>query len=77
MFLMLVGSSVHMLFPLVSLTLCLPALLIFLVGVAQQVLDAFSGAIKWSNYMETNGLYSLSPDEDVIVIVVLYELFVL
>ena len=37
-------------------------------GITQQVFDTLSTALKCIHYMESNGLYSLSPNEDVTVL---------
>ena len=42
--------------------------LILSTGVTQQVFDSLSSALKCTHYMEANNLYSLSPNEDVIVL---------
>ena len=42
--------------------------LILSTGITQQVFDSLSSALKCINYMEANNLYSLSPNEGVIVL---------
>ena len=46
-------------------------------GITQQVFDALSTAIKCSHYMESFNLYSLSPNEDIIVINLRSKLLIL
>ena len=42
--------------------------LILSTGITQQVFDSLSSALKCIHYMESNSLYSLSPNEDVTVL---------
>ena len=42
--------------------------LILSAGITQQVFDSLSSALKCIHYMEVNKLYSLSPNEDIIII---------
>ena len=42
--------------------------LILSTGITQQVFDTLSTALKCIHYMETNKLYSLSPNEDVTIL---------
>ena len=37
-------------------------------GITQQVFDSVSSAIKCIHYVESNNLYSLSPDEDITIL---------
>ena len=39
--------------------------LILSTGITQQVCDSLSSALKCIHYMESNKLYSLSPNEDI------------
>ena len=41
--------------------------LILSTGITQQVFDTLSTALKCIHYMETNKLYSLSPNEDITI----------
>ena len=51
--------------------------LILSTGVTQPVFDTLSAALKCINFMETNKLYYLSPNEDVTVINLRSKLWVL
>ena len=42
--------------------------LILSTGITQQVFDTLSAALKCIHYMESNKLYSLSPNEDITII---------
>ena len=42
--------------------------LILSTGITQQVFDSLSSALKCIHYMESNKLYSLSPNEDITII---------
>ena len=46
-------------------------------GVTQSVFDQTSTAIKCIHYMESNNLYSLSPNEDITIINLRYKLLIL
>ena len=51
--------------------------LILSTGITQQVFDSVSSALKCTNYMEANSLYSLSPNEDVTVLNLRSKLLIL
>ena len=51
--------------------------LILSTGITQQVFDTLSSALKCIHYMEANNLYSLSPNEDVIIINLRSKLLIL
>ena len=42
--------------------------LVLSTGITQLVFDKLSTAVKCTHYMETNKLYSLSPNEDITII---------
>ena len=51
--------------------------LILSTGVTQQVFDSLSSALKCIHYMESNKLYSLSPNEDVTILNLRSKLLIL
>ena len=51
--------------------------LILSTGVTQQVFDSLSSAIKCIHYMESNNLYSLSPNEDITILNLRSKLLIL
>ena len=51
--------------------------LILSTGIIQQVFGTLSTALKCIHYMETNKLYSLSPNEDITIINLKSELLIL
>ena len=51
--------------------------LILSTGITQQVFDTLSTALKCIHYMETNKLYSLSPNEDVTILNLRSKLLIL
>ena len=51
--------------------------LILSTGITQQVFDTFSNALKCIHYMESNKLYSRSPNEDIITISLRSKLLIL
>ena len=51
--------------------------LILSTGITQQVFDTLSTALKCINYMESNKLYSLSPNEDITIINLRSKLLIL
>ena len=46
-------------------------------GIIQQVFDTLSTALKCIHFMESNELYSLSPNEDVTILNLRYKLLIL
>ena len=51
--------------------------LILSTGITQQVFDSLSSALKCIHYMESNKLYSLSPNEDVTILNLRSKLLIL
>ena len=51
--------------------------LILSTGITQQVFDTLSAALKCIHYMESNKLYSLSPNEDITIISLRSKLLIL
>ena len=51
--------------------------LILSIGITQQVFDTLSAALKCIQYMETNKLYSLSPEEDITILNLRSKLLIL
>ena len=51
--------------------------LILSTGIIQQVSDTLSTALKCIHYMETNKLYSLSPNEDITILNLRSKLLIL
>ena len=51
--------------------------LILSTGITQQVFDSLSTGLKCIHYMETNNLYSLSPNEDVTILNLRSKLLIL
>ena len=51
--------------------------LILSTGITQQVFDSLSSAIKCIHYMESNNLYSLSPNEDITILNLRSKLLIL
>ena len=51
--------------------------LILSTGITQQVFDTLSTALKCIHYMESNKLYSLSPNEDVTILKLRPKLIIL
>ena len=51
--------------------------LILSTGITQQVFDSLSSAIKCTHYLESNNLYSLSPNEDITILNLRSKLLIL
>ena len=51
--------------------------LILSTGITQQVFDSLSSAIKCIHYMESNNLYSLSPNGDITILNLRSKLLIL